>query len=126
MPDEPDLFGATKTPPATPAGGLLSPYLVNSAHGAKAAGLALTRPGMAGIADPGRGASCRECLYWDGAGGDKRDAWGDLQAAICHKYCQLARVTARQAAKDRKLPATCCACNHFEPNPRPPAMGRNG
>jgi hypothetical protein len=62
MKNEPDLFGIAETPPAAPAGGLLSPYLTNSAHGAKAAGLALTRPGMAGIADPARGASCRECL----------------------------------------------------------------
>jgi hypothetical protein len=123
MADEPDLFDVREAPPA-PAGGLLSPYLTHGSHGDKAARLALTRPGMAGIAAPGLGKTCRECLYWDGAAGDKRDGWGDLVSAICHKYCQLTLAPSRKAAKDRKLPPSNCACQYFEPNPTPPRIGR--
>jgi hypothetical protein len=126
MEDEPDFFGAAETPEAPRPGGLLSPFLRHDGHGDKAASLALTVPGMAGIAAPALGVTCRSCVFWAGAAGDKRDSWGDLRPAACRKYEQLTPARSRKTAKDRQLPASNCACEYFELNPRPPAMGRNG
>jgi len=117
-----DLFG--ETPEAPQPSGLLRQGLKHDAQ-AKAARLAQTRPGMAGIASPELG-TCRECCCWAGAAGDKRDSWGDLKPAVCNKYGWLTPVRSRLAVKDRKLPPSNCACEYFEPNRFPPVMGRNG
>lgn len=120
---EQGLFGVAAPEARRSSGTLLSPFLRHDSHGSKVAGLALTHPGMAGIAEPELNATCRQCLHWGEPANSSRDSWGTLRPQACKKYIGMTRVSPGRAPK---LAPGTCACKYFTLNPWPPAMGRNG